>query len=190
MSSSHRTNGGSASATALQGVCHVSLKLFSNFIDLLGTPIAALFDVFGINTPWDDDHHPWIKPEKHCQDFRIGFPKDANSVDKATICLLAFLLCLLVSFTLGVADRNRRARNAQRGYELRIRELFAAEIRAVDLRTERTKAVSKRLKKRIAEVKKQTARTLRAIEEFEAAGYRTGDLKEGSGAEGREGALF
>jgi hypothetical protein len=75
MSLPHHTTSGSASSAALQGICHDSLTLLSNLIDLIGTAIAALSGLFGINTPRDDDHHPWIEPEKHCQDFASSFRK-------------------------------------------------------------------------------------------------------------------
>jgi hypothetical protein len=93
MSSPHH-NDGSASATVLRGICHISLTLLGGWVELLGTPIASLFGLFGLKTPWDD-HDPWIKPEKHCQDVRPWLSKDG-------ILLVNVILCLAAAFLEGV----------------------------------------------------------------------------------------
>jgi hypothetical protein len=181
MSSPYHTDG-SASGMTFQGICYVSLTLIGGFVELLGTPIAALCGLFGINTPWDD-RHPWIKPEKHCQDFRPWFPIHANFVVKALICFAAAFLCLLVGFTLAVSHRRR---NAQREYELRVLELCAPELRALERYEEKHEAEMKRLKKEIADAKRQTARNLRAIEAYER---KISDCNKGIDAKKRESAL-
>jgi hypothetical protein len=78
---------------AFQGICYVSLTLLSGAVEMLSSPIATAMRLFGITIP-QDARHLWIKPAKHCQDFRIWFSIDANFT-KGMVCGIMGVLCLL-----------------------------------------------------------------------------------------------
>jgi hypothetical protein len=92
MSSPHHTDG-SVSGMAFQGICYVSLTLLNGAVEMLSSPIATAMRLFGITIP-RDARHLWIKPAKHCQDFRVWFPIDANFT-KGVLCGIVGILYLL-----------------------------------------------------------------------------------------------